>query len=240
MAVLDASGLEKSYKRRKVVDGVDLKVETGEVVGLLGPNGAGKTTTFYMVIGIIRPASGSVRLDNREITDLPMYERARLGIGYLPQEESIFRKLTVQENIRIILEAKGLTRKEQDRELERSLKELGLLKLAQSKAYTLSGGERRRLEITRLLISKPRFILFDEPFTGIDPKVVADIQNIVCDLKNRGIGVLITDHSVREMLEITDRSYIMYEGKILLHGTPKELVNSETVKKLYLGEQFRL
>jgi len=240
MSVLVAEGLVKAYRGREVVKGLTLKVEAGEVVGLLGPNGAGKTTTFYMVVGLIPPDKGRVCLNGEDITELPMYQRARKGIGYLPQEASIFRKLTVEQNILAILETMKLDSRERKLRLEQLLAELGLTHLAKHKAYTLSGGERRRVEITRSLATSPAFILFDEPFTGIDPKSVGDLQNIIQGLKTKGMGVLITDHSVREMLEITDRSYIIYGGEILASGTPGELINNEQVRQIYLGERFSL
>lgn len=238
--MLRTEGLCKSFKGKEVVKKVSLEVSKGEVVGLLGPNGAGKTTSFYMVVGLLRPDKGRVFLDNEDISQLPMYLRARQGIGYLPQEASAFRKLTVAENILAVLEMQGLRRNESKERLSVLLGELGLTSLADNKAYTLSGGERRRLEITRCLAASPSFILFDEPFSGIDPKTVVEIQDIIHRLKSKGIGILITDHSVREMLEITDRSYIIYKGEILISGTPQELVDSEKVKELYLGEKFRL
>jgi lipopolysaccharide export system ATP-binding protein len=240
MSIIEAEGLTKSYKSREVVKGVTVKVKSGEVVGLLGPNGAGKTTTFYMVVGLARPDGGRVLLDGEDITNWPMYKRARRGIGYLPQEASVFRKLTVEENILAILETLELTADQRRERLGQLLAELGISHLAKNKAYSLSGGERRRLEITRSLVTSPAFILFDEPFAGIDPKAVEDIQNIIHKLKAKGIGILITDHSVREMLEITDRSYIIHQGEILVAGTPEKLVNNELVKEIYLGEKFSL
>ncbi len=240
MATLEAKNLVKSYKGRTVVNGINIKIESGEVVGLLGPNGAGKTTTFYMVVGLAQPECGQVLLDGCDITSAPMYIRARNGIGYLPQEASVFRKLTVEENILAILETLNLSPAQQTERLNRLLNELGIAHLAKNKAYGLSGGERRRLEITRTLVSSPAFILFDEPFAGIDPKAVVDIQEIIQKLKQKGIGILITDHNVREMLEITDRSYIIHKGEILISGVPEELVNNEMVKEIYLGENFSL
>ncbi len=219
---------------------ITFAVHQGEVVGLLGPNGAGKTTTFYMIVGVIQPEQGNIFFNDQKITLLPMFRRARLGISYLPQEASIFRKLTVEENILAILEMLPLTKKERKDKLTKLLKELKIDKLSKQKAYTLSGGERRRAEVARALVTDPAFILLDEPFTGIDPIVRQDIQNVVHQLKNRGIGVLITDHNVRETLEITDRAYIMYEGKILFQGTPEELTKNEEARKVYLGEQFTL
>jgi lipopolysaccharide export system ATP-binding protein len=223
-----------------VVNGVDLEVRTGEVVGLLGPNGAGKTTTFYMVVGLARPDSGHVFLGDEDITALPMYRRARQGIGYLPQEASIFRKLTAEENVLAILETLGLSPAEQRHRTRALLDELGIAAVARQPAYTLSGGERRRLEICRALATQPLFILLDEPFAGIDPIAVIDIQKIVAHLKDRGIGVLITDHSVRETLKITDRAYILREGEVFRSGTPRELASDQDVRRVYLGEAFRL
>jgi lipopolysaccharide export system ATP-binding protein len=237
---LEARGLQKSFWQRKVVDDVSLIINPGEVVGLLGPNGAGKTTTFYMVVGLLPPDRGQILLDGADITELPMYRRSRRGIGYLPQESSVFRKLTVEENLLAILETLGLTSRERQERLVGLLRELGLEGLAKQKAYTLSGGERRRLEITRALISAPSFLLLDEPFTGIDPIAIDEIQGIVSRLKQKGIGVLITDHNVRETLEITDRSYILYGGQILVSGTSKELATNERAREIYLGEKFSL
>ena len=240
MATLRAHNLTKSYSGRTVVAGVSLEDSSGEIVGLLGPNGAGKTTTFYMTVGLTAPDSGRVELDGQDVTDDPMYIRARKGIGYLPQEPSIFRGLTVEQNLLAILETMGLdgaTRRARLREL---LAELNLTPLAQSPAHTLSGGERRRAEITRALVISPKFILLDEPFAGIDPIAVSDIQKIIFHLKERGIGVLITDHNVRETLRITDRAYIMYEGRILLQGTAEKLANDSEARKIYLGERFSL
>ncbi len=240
MATLSASGLTKSYSGRTVVKGVDLQIASGEVVGLLGPNGAGKTTTFSMVVGLTAPDAGHVLLNGVDVTDDPMYVRARKGIGYLPQEASIFRGLTVEQNIAAILETLplgGAARRARQREL---LAELGLTPLAKSPAYTLSGGERRRVEITRALVISPKFILLDEPFAGIDPIAVTDIQKIIFHLKERGIGVLITDHNVRETLRITDRAYIVHDGVIFRSGTPDTLAADEDVKRIYLGAEFRL
>ncbi len=237
---LEARGLCKSFWQRKVVDNVHLTIERGEVVGLLGPNGAGKTTTFYMVVGLLAPDRGRILLDGVDITDLPMYRRARQGIGYLPQESSVFRKLTVEENLLAILETLDLSAREREERLRALLRELGLEGLARQRAHTLSGGERRRLEITRALITSPSYLLLDEPFTGIDPIAIADIQHIVARLREKGIGVLITDHNVRETLEITDRSYILYEGQILVSGTSKELATNERAREIYLGEKFSL
>ncbi len=237
---LRAENLVKVYGKRTVVNNVSIDVEQGEIVGLLGPNGAGKTTTFYMITGMIRPTSGAIFMDERDITRLPMYRRARLGIGYLSQEPSIFRRLTVAENIMAILETLPLSRKERKQRLEELLEELSIAHLAKSKAYTLSGGERRRVEITRALVTQPKFILLDEPFAGVDPIAVEDIQEIVRGLKSRGIGVLITDHNVHETLSITDRAYLLYEGTVLLSGTAEFLANDPDARKLYLGEKFRL
>ncbi|MBI4013105.1 MAG: LPS export ABC transporter ATP-binding protein [Candidatus Rokubacteria bacterium] len=237
---LEARGLQKSFWQRKVVDNVNLVINPGEVVGLLGPNGAGKTTTFYMVVGLLAPDRGRILLDGTDITALAMYRRSRRGIGYLPQESSVFRKLTVEENLLAILETLDLTPREREERLVALLRELGLEGLAKQRAYTLSGGERRRLEITRALISSPSFLLLDEPFTGIDPIAIADIQEIISRLKQKGIGVLITDHNVRETLQITDRSYILYGGQILVSGTSKELATNERAREIYLGEKFSL
>jgi lipopolysaccharide export system ATP-binding protein len=230
-----ARGLTKAFKRRTVVNDVDIEVEQGEIVGLLGPNGAGKTTTFYMMVGLISPDSGSVHLDGDDVTRTPMYKRARRGVGYLAQEPSIFRKLTVEENVLAILETQGLPRKEQKARLEELLNELSIAHLRDNKAYSLSGGERRRLEITRALVQRPKFILLDEPFAGIDPIAVNDIQQIVAELKTRGIGVIISDHNVEQTLEIVDRAYIMFEGRIRVAGTVSELVWNDDVADIYLG-----
>ena len=230
-----AEALTKVYRGRSVVNHVDIAVRQGEIVGLLGPNGAGKTTTFYMIVGLIAPGEGTVHLDDQDITRTPMYKRARMGLGYLAQEPSVFRKLTVEENVLAILETLGLSKKEQRARLEELLGELGLTSLRKSKAYSLSGGERRRLEITRALVQRPKFMLLDEPFAGIDPIAVNDIQQIVQGLKGRGIGVIITDHSVEQTLEIVDRAYIMYEGRIRVNGTVSELVWNDEVAEIYLG-----
>ncbi len=232
--------VQKSYKKRKVVKGISLHIESGEVVGLLGPNGAGKTTTFYMVVGLVKPDDGNVLLDDENITKLPMYQRARMGIGYLPQEDSVFQKLTVQENILAILEIQDLEKYEMHRRLEELLSELDINHIKDSKAYTLSGGERRRTEIARALATQPKFLLLDEPFAGIDPIAVQDIQKIIEALKEKGIGVLITDHNARETLRITSRSYILSEGKIRFQGTPAELANNQDAKLVYLGDSFKL
>jgi len=240
MATLRTESLTKSYGGRTVVRGVSVEVHSGEVVGLLGPNGAGKTTTFYMTVGLTAPDSGRVLLDGADVTNDPMYIRARKGIGYLPQEPSVFRGLTVEQNILAILETLNLTSAERRTRLRTLLAELNLTPLAASPAYTLSGGERRRVEITRALVISPRFILLDEPFAGIDPIAVADIQDIVSHLSERGIGVLITDHNVRETLRITDRAYIVNEGTIFRSGTPESLADDEEVRRVYLGSDFRL
>jgi len=239
-ALLEAAGLTKSYGGRKVVDAVSVSVRAGEVVGLLGPNGAGKTTTFYMIVGLTRPDAGSVFLNGVDLTALPMYERARRGISYLPQEPSVFRKLTVEENILAILETLDLDAAGRQQRLHQLLDELGIARVAKSKALSLSGGERRRVEISRALVISPSFMLLDEPFAGIDPIAVVDIQGIVTQLKERGIGVLITDHNVRETLRITDRAYIMHEGRILLQGTAEELARDARAREIYLGDRFSL
>jgi lipopolysaccharide export system ATP-binding protein len=238
--ILRTESLVKSYRKKRVVNEVSLVVNQGEVVGLLGPNGAGKTTTFYMIVGVIQPEEGEVYFNEQKITLLPMFKRSRLGISYLPQEASIFRKLTVEENILAILQMLPMSKKERIDKLNSLLSDLKIKKLAKQRGYTLSGGERRRTEVARALVTDPAFILLDEPFTGIDPIVRQDIQNVVHQLKAKGIGVLITDHNVRETLEITDRAYIMYEGRILFQGTPTELTQNEEAKKIYLGEKFRL
>ncbi|MBU1000903.1 MAG: LPS export ABC transporter ATP-binding protein [Proteobacteria bacterium] len=240
MALLQAENLCKRYGQREVVHDIGLSVQQGEVVGLLGPNGAGKTTTFYMLVGIIKPNGGSVRLDENELETLPLHERARLGLSYLPQESSVFRKLTVRQNLEIILEHTGLPHKEQRAKADRLLGELGIVKLADQKAMHLSGGERRRLEIARALILDPKFMLLDEPFAGIDPIAVDDIQGIVRGLKEKGIGVLISDHNVRETLRICDRAYLVYEGRIILSGTPQEIIDDPKARRVYLGEGFCL
>jgi lipopolysaccharide export system ATP-binding protein len=239
-SVLRSDGIFKRYKKRYVVKDVSVEVKQGEVVGLLGPNGAGKTTTFYMIVGMIRPTAGKVFLDGQEITKLPMYKRARLGIGYLPQEASIFRRLTVRENIMAVLQMMKLEEKERAERCDRLLTELGVSPVADSKAYVLSGGERRRTEIARALAFDPKFILLDEPFAGIDPIAVEDLMNIVRSLKDRNIGVLVTDHNVHETLHITDRAYLLFEGQILKSGTAEFLANDPEARKLYLGERFRL
>ncbi|MBU0518587.1 LPS export ABC transporter ATP-binding protein [bacterium] len=240
MHKLQGQELVKVYGRRTVVNQVSPEVSTGEIVGLLGPNGAGKTTTFYMLTGMIRPTEGAILLDDQDITKMPMYKRAKLGVGYLSQEPSIFRRLTVKENILAILQMMPLSKKEKKQKLEQLLEELRVSHLADSKAYTLSGGERRRVEITRALVTDPKFILLDEPFAGIDPIAVGDLQVLVKDLKTRGIGVLVTDHNVHETLSITDRAYLLYEGKILKAGSSEYLANDPEARKLYLGETFKL
>ncbi len=234
-SVLQGVGLTKAYQRRKVVNEVDIRVSQSEIVGLLGPNGAGKTTTFYMLVGLISPDTGTVRLDGEDLTRVPMYQRARKGIGYLAQEPSIFRKLSVEDNVLAILQTLGLPRAEEKARLEGLLGELGLTGLRRSKAYALSGGERRRLEITRALVQRPKFMLLDEPFAGIDPIAVNDIQVIVRGLRERGIGVIISDHNVEQTLDIVDRAYIMYEGRIRVTGTVSELVWNDEVAEIYLG-----
>ncbi len=242
---LGSEDLIKVYHKKRVVNKVNVEVKRGEIVGLLGPNGAGKTTTFYMVVGLIQADSGNIYLadeqgQKNDITNLPMYKRARLGIAYLSQESSVFRKLTVEENLMAILETLPLSKQQQAQRLTQLLDELSIGHLRKQKAYTLSGGERRRLEITRALVIDPAFILLDEPFVGVDPIAVLDIQNIMRQLKSRGIGIMITDHNVRETLSITDRAYILYEGQILLSGTAAKLANSKKAKEIYLGEKFTL
>ena len=240
LATLRLEGLVKIYGRKRVVDRVSLSVNSQEIVGLLGPNGAGKTTTFYMTVGLIRPNDGRVYFNDLDITAMPMYKRARQGICYLPQEASIFRKLTVEENILAILETLKLPKEEERRRLKELLADLGVTHLARNKAFSLSGGERRRVEIARSLVTSPSFILLDEPFAGIDPLAVIDIQNIIRQLKERGIGVVISDHNVRETLNVCDRAYILNEGVILEEGPPDKIAASETARKIYLGEQFTL
>jgi lipopolysaccharide export system ATP-binding protein len=237
---LRSESLVKVYKKRKVVNDVSIQVEQGEIVGLLGPNGAGKTTTFYMIIGFIKPEAGKILLNHEDITHLPMYERARRGIGYLSQEPSIFRKLSVEQNIMAILEMQKIPKREGVERLKALLKELDISHLAKNKAYTLSGGERRRVEITRALATQPRFMLLDEPFSGIDPIAVEDIQKIIYRLKEKNLGILITDHNVRETLSITDRAYIMCDGEILKSGTAEFLASDPEARKIYLGEKFKL
>jgi len=240
MSKLAVQNLVKSYRGRKVVDSVNLSVESGEVIGLLGPNGAGKTTTFYMTVGMVKPDEGHVFLADKEITDLPMYQRARSGVGYLPQEASIFRKLTVKQNVMAILETMGLRKSEREERADKLLDELGIRRLSEQKASVLSGGERRRLEITRCLVTNPSFILLDEPFAGIDPLAVIDIKNIIEHLKNRGIGILISDHNVRETLEACDKAYILNDGQVIESGTPQKIASSDIARRIYLGDEFRL
>ena len=239
-SILGAIGLRKSYRKRTVVNDVSLEIKQTEIVGLLGPNGAGKTTVFYMIVGLEKPDSGKIILDTKDISRLPMYLRARNGISYLPQEASVFRKLTVEENILLVLQTLPLRRREREHRLEALLNELDIAYVRHTKAYQLSGGERRRTEIARCLVIEPRFILLDEPFAGIDPIAVIDIQRILQKLRARGIGVLITDHNVRETLAITDRAYIINDGQIFRAGTPDELTSDEEVKRVYLGENFKM
>ncbi len=239
-AALHSKNLVKIYSKRKVVNDVSVKVGQGEIVGLLGPNGAGKTTNFYMITGMIRPNSGDIFLNDEVITNLPMFKRARLGVAYLPQEASIFRKLSVEENLLAIMQMIGVPKNERRQRCEQYLEELNITHIAKSKGFQLSGGERRRTEIARTLVSDPRFILLDEPFAGVDPIAVEDIQNIVFGLKKRNIGVLITDHNVHETLSITDRAYLLFEGRILKEGTAEYLAQDEDARKLYLGEKFKL
>ena len=237
---IQTEGLAKTYGTRNVVDGVSLRFRAGEVVGLLGPNGAGKTTTFYMVVGLVPATQGCVRLDGVDITKLRMHQRARHGIGYLPQEASVFRKLTVEENILAIVEAVGVPRRERRARVQAHLDELHLGPVAKQKAYTLSGGERRRLEIARALVTRPKFLLMDEPFAAIDPISVAEVQKMILQLKSRGIGVVVTDHNVRETLRIVDRAYLIHQGKVLTEGTGEFLIRDEQARKFYLGESFNL
>jgi lipopolysaccharide export system ATP-binding protein len=237
---LHTNNLVKRYRTRTVVDHVSIEVEQGEIVGLLGPNGAGKTTSFYMIVGLIKPNDGTIYLDDKDITNLPVYKRARLGIGYLAQEASVFRNLSVEDNIRAVLEMSGFPGAEQSERLETLLEEFGLQKIRKSKGIQLSGGERRRTEIARALALKPKFILLDEPFAGVDPIAVEDIQSIVTHLKDKNIGILITDHNVHETLSITDRAYLLFEGKILKSGTSAQLAEDEHVRKVYLGKNFEL
>ena len=238
--LLETRGLVKTYGGRRVVDGLSITVGRSEIVGILGPNGAGKTTSFYMIVGIIPPDFGQIFFDQVDITKKPIHARCRLGMGYLAQENSIFRKLSVQENIMAILETLDISPRERRRRLTSLLEELNIAHLAKSKAYTLSGGERRRLEITRALVTNPSFLLLDEPFSGIDPIVVAEAQEIIKDLKKRGIGILLTDHNVRETLSITDRAYLVAEGNVLISGTTKDLINDPKAKQIYLGEKFSM
>jgi len=238
--VFRGEALVKRYGRRTVVDGASVELRTGEIVGLLGPNGAGKTTSFYMMTGMIRPSAGRIYLDDKEVTSMPMFRRARAGVGYLSQEASIFRKLSVEDNVKAILETMPLTRAQRRERLDQLLEDLRVTHLRRNMAYTLSGGERRRVEIARALASNPSFMLLDEPFAGVDPIAVGDIQGIVAELKARKIGVLITDHNVHETLSITDRAYLLFEGRILKAGTAEELAGDEQVRKVYLGDNFRL
>ena len=240
MNLLETKNLVKSYNGRRVVDGLSISIRRSEIVGLLGPNGAGKTTTFYMAVGVIAPDEGEIIFDQENITKKPIHERCRLGMGYLSQESSIFRRLTVEENIMAILETLNISPSERKRRLKSLLEELNITHLAKSKAYTLSGGERRRLEITRALVTNPSFILLDEPFSGIDPIVVAEAQEIIKDLKSRGLGILLTDHNVRETLSITDRAYLVADGKVLISGSAEELINDPKARKIYLGEKFSM
>ena len=234
-SILEAKGLTKSYRRRAVVNNVDLRLQQGEIVGLLGPNGAGKTTSFYMIVGLIEPQAGRIILDGKDISSTPMYERARMGIGYLSQEPSIFRKLSVEDNIMAILETLPVSAAERQKRLEKLLDELSIKRLRKNKAYSLSGGERRRLEITRALVTDPKFMMLDEPFAGVDPIAVHDIQTIVAGLRHRGIGVLISDHNVEQTLDIVDRAYIMFDGQVIVSGTVRDLVNNDMVAESYLG-----
>jgi len=240
MHLLEIKEISKSYDGRQVVNKIDVLVKRGEIVGLLGPNGAGKTTTFYMIVGVVPPDSGQIIFDNQDITRLPIHERARFGIGYLSQEPSVFRKLTVEENIMAILETLPMNIHQRRNRLVQLLEELNIAHLAKNKAYTLSGGERRRLEITRALVTNPSFILLDEPFSGIDPIVVSEAQEIIKDLKGRGLGVLLTDHNVRETLSITDRAYLIAEGRILISGSASDLINNPKAREIYLGEKFKM
>jgi lipopolysaccharide export system ATP-binding protein len=235
---LVAVGVSKRYKRRTVVDEVTLQVRQGEIVGLLGPNGAGKTTTFYMIVGLVRPDAGRIQIDSEDITNLPMYKRARRGIGYLAQESSVFTHLTVEDNLNAVLEYQKLSRADREARVDEMIEEFRLEKVRRSKGYTLSGGERRRTEIARAMATRPKFFLLDEPFAGVDPIAVEDIQEIVAGLKNRGIGVLITDHNVHETLAITDRAYLLFEGHILKHGSPEALWSDPEVRERYLGHKF--
>lgn len=238
--ILSAQSLYKKYKHRMVVNSISIKVAQGEIVGLLGPNGAGKTTTFYMTVGLVEPYDGNVYLDKKDITKAPMYERARLGIGYLPQETSIFRGLTVEENLMAIAQMLPISKKQRKEKVDSLLEDFGLTRLRKQLSTTLSGGEKRRCEIARALVNEPKFLLLDEPFVGIDPITVADIQKIIFRLKSRGLGILITDHNVRETLEIIDRAYIVCKGQILIEGSANDLINSEEARKVYLGDNFKM
>jgi len=240
MHLLEVKGLQKTYSRRVVINNIDLSVTTGEIVGLLGPNGAGKTTTFYSILGLVKPDKGSISLDEKDLSRLPMYKRALMGISYLPQEPSIFRKLTVEDNLRAVLEIKGLTGNEREEEVARLIREFNLEGFAKRNSYRLSGGERRRAEIARALATRPTFILFDEPFAGIDPLAIIELKKMLVYLKSKGLGIIITDHNVRDTLSITDRAYIISNGAILDEGTPDKLINDPKVKEVYLGEEFRL
>jgi len=238
--ILQAKSLYKKYKHRMVVNSISIKVSQGEIVGLLGPNGAGKTTTFYMTVGLIEPYDGNVYLDKKDITKAPMYERARAGIGYLPQESSIFRGLTVEENLMAIAQMLPISKKQRQEKVDSLLEDFGLTRLRKQLSTTLSGGEKRRCEIARALVNEPKFLLLDEPFVGIDPITVADIQKIIYRLKSKGLGILITDHNVRETLEIIDRAYIVCKGQILIEGSANDLINSEEARKVYLGDNFKM
>jgi len=240
MATLSVENLVKAYRGRKVVNAISLGVQSGEVIGLLGPNGAGKTTTFYMTVGMVKPDSGNVFLDQNDITRMPMYQRARNGVGYLPQEASIFRKLTVRQNVMAILETLSISTAKQEERASTLLSELGIEKLSDQKASVLSGGERRRLEITRCLVTDPSFILLDEPFAGIDPLAVIDIKKIIVHLRKRGIGILISDHNVRETLEVCDKAYILNDGIVIESGIPEHIASSEVARRIYLGDEFKL
>jgi lipopolysaccharide export system ATP-binding protein len=238
--ILSTENLEKSFKGRAVVKGVSLSIQSGRVIGLLGPNGAGKTTTFYMMVGLVKPDAGAVRIGDTDLVPLPIHERARMGLGYLPQDASVFRKLSVEENLFVVLDNLKISRIDKRARAERALSDLGISRLAKQKAMTLSGGERRRLEIARALTLEPKFLLLDEPYAGIDPLAVQEIQQIIRGLRDRGIGVIITDHNVRETLSSCDEAYLIKEGKIWVHGTPEEIVNNDSARKFYLGESFRL
>jgi lipopolysaccharide export system ATP-binding protein len=240
MSILSVRKLVKIYRGRKVVNSVDIEVESGEVIGLLGPNGAGKTTTFYMAVGMVKPDQGQVFLDDQDITDLPMYQRARKGLGYLPQESSIFRKLTVKQNVMAILESMAISKSEREERAGMLLDELGITRLTHQKASVLSGGERRRLEIARCLVTNPAFILLDEPFAGIDPLAVIDIKKIIDHLRSRNIGILISDHNVRETLEACDKAYILNDGQVIETGSPEKIASSDIARRIYLGDEFRL